>query len=446
MPTPNPDLNQLIEENKALRAKLADVERSRVWQVAQRYRAWRDRILARLRLLRHSIPAAPQASPTTADVAAVPSLHKSVRPQIVFIMDVVPRPLHWGGQRRTFGLMQMAQALGWQVYVWLQKPSLSSAQEKAHLASLGFVVLPPKMRALTALLRSGELSACLITKWDLQEELAPLLQKQHVPMIIDVKDLEFIRDLRYLALNPQNRLPQVYAARYQREWSMYLKAHTLLCVSAHERDFLQSNLPKHIQCYHIADTAPFPSQIVSLEQRRGIVFVGNYHYAPNLDAITYLVEVVLPCVPLEVRAQHPLTIIGEGLPLELTSKWATVPYVQILGWVQDASVSVGQAFASLAPIRYGTGVKNKVIGAFAAGTPVITTSIGAEGLPPALMCIADTPQALAQALVSLTQDAAQWQRLSTAGLAYATQEHHPDVILARFRQALAPLSLPHAHT
>lgn len=425
---------RLLEENIALHTQLEQMQATRVWRLAQRYWAWRDAWRRRFRDAWHLYTAPPV--PQSESLQSAPLVAQRIRQKhLLVLLTAAPRPEHWGSQRREMNFIRMALALGWQVSVWLEKPELNQASDLERLQHLGIKLMTESKLALQRILQESPFAACLASSWLLAEALLPSLQTAQIALLVDVKDLEFVRDLRYHSLHPPHQLSAEEAQRYQREWNVFFQAQGLLCVSPSERAFLQSVVPAHLLCAHIADSVDFPTP-VAWEQREGMVFVGNYHYPPNLDALQYLIEAVLPLIPLEMRAQHPLRVIGDGLPTECVIAWSALPYVEILGWVASASEWVARARLALVPIRYGTGVKNKIIGALAAGTPVVTTPIGAEGLDPTLMCVAETPQALASSAELLLKDAEAWHRLAQAGLAYTEQTHRLETIQAQFGDVL----------
>ena len=94
------------------------------------------------------------------------------------------------------------------------------------------------------------------------------------------------------------------------------------------------------------------------------------------------------------------------------------PCIKILGWVPETAPHLTRALVSIAPLRYGSGMKGKIGEAFSYGVPVVTTSVGAEGIGivnGVHALVADTPEEFANAVCRLIEDEALWNRLSTAG-------------------------------
>ena len=105
----------------------------------------------------------------------------------------------------------------------------------------------------------------------------------------------------------------------------------------------------------------------------------------------------------------------------------------------------GQLRVSVAPLRYGAGMKGKVVSSLAAGLPCVGTSIAVEGMTLVIgqdILVADTPEAFADAVVRVYQDEALWTRLSAAGQAYTEQKNSIGAHTRRLHEMLIALGLP----
>ena len=132
-------------------------------------------------------------------------------------------------------------------------------------------------------------------------------------------------------------------------------------------------------------TCPAPSAAT------GVVFVGGFEHPPNLDAAVMLVRDVMPLVWRELD-----DVRGHDRRLGPAARGgrAASPRVRVAGWVPDLDPLLDRARAMVAPLTYGAGLKGKVTQALAAGLPVVTTPVGAEGLDAVdgeQMLIADQP-------------------------------------------------------
>jgi glycosyltransferase involved in cell wall biosynthesis len=134
----------------------------------------------------------------------------------------------------------------------------------------------------------------------------------------------------------------------------------------------------------------------------------------------------------------PVTIVGEKPPAEVQALESRV--VRVAGWVADLDPLLDSARALVAPLTYGAGLKGKVTQALSVGLPVVTTSIGAEGLDAVdgeHMLIADDPEALAERTLAVLTDDELWARLSASGKALVAERCSPAVMTERMSELLA---------
>lgn len=124
-----------------------------------------------------------------------------------------------------------------------------------------------------------------------------------------------------------------------------------------------------------------PEGIVPYTSRskHSILFVGTFSHAPNVDAALWLVQEIFPKV-IEDYPDAQLRIVGLNPPKELLSAALPYPQVRILGFVEDIESCLRTSSVFVAPLRFGGGVKVKVLHAMAEGIPVVATRTGLEGI------------------------------------------------------------------
>ncbi len=152
-----------------------------------------------------------------------------------------------------------------------------------------------------------------------------------------------------------------------------------------------------------------------LEARRTIIFIGGFEHPPNSDAVLYFAREIFP----RVRAIIPDAVfqaIGPEPPPEV--RRLSSPNIEILGYVADVRPYFDCARLSVAPLRFGAGVKGKVNQSMALGVPTVVTTIAAEGMYLVHghnAMIADDPESFADAVVRVWTSTELWERLSTNG-------------------------------
>lgn len=167
----------------------------------------------------------------------------------------------------------------------------------------------------------------------------------------------------------------------------------------------------------------FPPRRGSAPAKPQLLLVANFSHPPNHDGLGWFVR---ECLPLLLQQCPTVQLQVVGVPWDLETLHLPAEQVTVLGKVSDAELETCYAGARvvIAPLRFGAGVKGKVIEALAYGVPVVTTSFGVEGVPglAALIPPVDTPAAMATAILHLLRDDAEWQQTSAAGQAFV-QEH-----------------------
>jgi GT2 family glycosyltransferase len=189
--------------------------------------------------------------------------------------------------------------------------------------------------------------------------------------------------------------------------------------------------------YCFADFAP-PREAPSGEAAPDpmILFVGGFAHGPNQEAVQWFVDHVLPSIRRRVPAAT-LAIVGSNPSLSLLAL-AGGP-ISVTANVSDAQLRAFYRAARVAvvPLRYGAGVKLKVVEALREGLPLVTTPVGAQGLPglDRVASVCETPESFADAVCRLLDDDGLWARRSAAQVAYAAERYSEAAFRARLLEA-----------
>jgi glycosyltransferase involved in cell wall biosynthesis len=170
--------------------------------------------------------------------------------------------------------------------------------------------------------------------------------------------------------------------------------------------------------------------------------VGGFEHPPNADAVTYLVHEVMPHV-WQRRPDVSVTIVGSSAPPSVEELASS--RVHLRGWVEDLEPILGSARTMVVPVRYGAGVKGKITQGLAAGLPIVTTRVGAEGLDGEdgkNMLIGEDAEGLAERILRVIEDDALWQSLSLGGLELARSRCSLEILDERLSEMLAATKSP----
>lgn len=172
-------------------------------------------------------------------------------------------------------------------------------------------------------------------------------------------------------------------------------------------------------------------------ERRGIMFLGGFRHQPNLDAVLYFSQEVWPLI----HARNPdivFNVIGADAPPEILALH-DVNNINVIGFVEELAPWFEAVRLSIAPLRYGAGIKGKVGQSLSHGVPCIATSIAVEGMGLAIgteVLVADDPVNMAETILATYRNEALWQRLSLAGMGFVEREYSSSVTERRMREVI----------
>jgi len=255
-------------------------------------------------------------------------------------------------------------------------------------------------------------------------------------VVFDTVDLHFLREERLAELEGSVQSKAAARAKREDELAMIRKADVTLVVSPVEQKLLHELLPESrvmiLSNIHepVGGGKPFA-------EREGLVFIGGFQHPPNSDAVLWYSQEILP----RVRTQLPgvkTFIVGSKVPATIQAL-ATDDLI-VTGYVPDVTPYLNGCRVSIAPLRYGAGVKGKVNSAMSHGLPVVATSPSVEGMhlrPEEDVLVADDPAAFADAIVRLYRDEALWQKLAAGGIDNIRRHFSRDVARKAVLQLVA---------
>ncbi|GGW76533.1 glycosyl transferase [Alteromonas halophila] len=223
--------------------------------------------------------------------------------------------------------------------------------------------------------------------------------------VLNTEDLHSVRQARYEAVKAGKPACQAdhNTPLLHRELAAILRSDLTLVVSdAEEKRLTQTYaVPPEQICTHPLPLPAGCSAAADWAQRRDFVCIGNFRHAPNWDAVVQLKQHIWPALRRQVP-DAKLRICGAYPPKKATQLHAPEQGFIVEGWVDDAASVLASARVLLAPLRFGAGVKGKLLLAMATHTPSVTSAIGAEGLGDSTRW----PGAIAETHAEFTEQAA----------------------------------------
>ncbi|MDX1624984.1 MAG: glycosyltransferase [Wenzhouxiangellaceae bacterium] len=341
------------------------------------------------------------------------------RPRRALVIDAVtPMPDHDSGSVRMFALLRLLDEMGYQT-TFAPENLAWAGRHSRDLQQAGIEVLhAPYVRAIDDWLaeHGPALDLVLVSR---HYVLGPLLERirrrcPRAAVIFDTVDLHFLREEREAELSGTASARRQAERTREAELKLVRACDATLVVSPFERDLLRDVAPG--QAVHVVSNIhALADPGRPFERREDLLFVGGFQHPPNQDAARWLIDEILP----RIRAELPdvdLHLIGSRMPDWLAQ--AREPGLRVHGFVEDLEPFLSGCRISLAPLRYGAGVKGKVNQAMSHGLPVVATPCAAEGMYAVHehdILVADGAEAFAREVVRLYGDAELWQRLADNG-------------------------------
>jgi GT2 family glycosyltransferase/SAM-dependent methyltransferase len=350
----------------------------------------------------------------------------------------VPAPREDAGSLRMREILLALRALGCHVTL-MPENKIRTEPDTTELQQAGIEVLygPFDERHVIAQIGS-DLGLAILSRPTVASRLLAAL-REVVPgtrLVYDTVDLHYLREERRAQANPELDLDGVVNTFREMELGLVRMCDETITVSEEERVAVIDAVPDArvsvIPTINRVAGEPAPP-----DARRGLMFLGGFRHPPNVDCAVHLVNDVLPLVREELGAV-PLTIVGSHPPDEVRALGG-VEGVTVTGWVDDLDPYFQGTRLMAAPLRYGAGVNGKITHSLANGLPVVTTSIGAEGLSGVSgehLLVADDLEEFAAAVVRLYRDDRLWERLSANGRALAAERFDPQVAVDALAQIL----------
>jgi GT2 family glycosyltransferase/radical SAM superfamily enzyme YgiQ (UPF0313 family)/Tfp pilus assembly protein PilF/cyclopropane fatty-acyl-phospholipid synthase-like methyltransferase len=265
-------------------------------------------------------------------------------------------------------------------------------------------------------------------------------------ILVDTVDIHFVRETRQAELSGDQKALNRASMTKELELSIYSKADAVITVT--EQDW--EHIRQCLSCkphFVISNIHRVDEPSIDLDGRSGLVFVGNFNHQPNIDAVLYFIQEILPIVKRTLPG-ITLTIVGNNPPKDILSLHNQ--NVHITGFVPSTAPYLKQARVSIAPLRYGAGMKGKIGEAMAHGLPVVTTSIGAEGMglvSGETAFISDSPQGFAEYVVTLYTNDDIWRSIASAAKQLISDNYSPQKVnldlagMLRKAASLPPLEI-----
>ncbi|NIJ67752.1 glycosyltransferase [Xanthomonas sp. 60] len=356
------------------------------------------------------------------------------RRRVLVVDHYVPQPDRDAGSRATWQVIEMLVRKGLQVTFWPANAYHDLAYTPA-LQAIGVEVLYGSEyvgRFDSWMSEHGQyFEAVILNRPHISFDLVKSVREHsNAALVYYGHDIHHLRMQQQLQLQPDQEL-EVEMRRFRSyEHALWQQSDVILYPStdetSHVSQWLATNAPDataRAETIPLYAYEPVPdNEVPGPSERSGILFVAGFAHAPNVDAATWFVREVLPLVKNEV-GEVAVTLVGSNPRpevLELASG-----SIQVTGYVTDEALEgyYRRARVSVAPLRFGGGVKGKVLESMRYGTPCVTTSVGMQGLGDAadFMSVSDDPREMAAEIVEILRSDDRWSNLSVQERVFISQ-------------------------
>src|SRR4051812_9335687 len=352
----------------------------------------------------------------------------SAEQHVLFIGSVWPEPASSAGGSRTVQLMELIIAQGWKLTF------ASTAADSEHMIDfskwpVSKVSILLNDSSFDEFISALQPSIVVFDKFMIEEQFGWRVAA-HCPnalRILDTIDLHCLRMARQKALK-ENRLFEetdvLKEEMAKREIASILRSDISLIISDVEMQLLSTRFQIRNEILHYIPFLLNPisteatNKWLTFEQREHFITIGNFVHEPNWNAVLYLKQEVWPLIR-KALPQAELHVYGSYSSQKVEALHAVKEGFYIKGRAEDAQAVVAKARICLAPLRFGAGIKGKLVEAMQCGTPSITTAIGAEGMHgsfPWNGIVANETTAIAKAATQLYTDKDAWVKSQENGV------------------------------
>jgi glycosyltransferase involved in cell wall biosynthesis len=331
------------------------------------------------------------------------------------------------GSLRMFNILKLLRDLDYEV-TFFPKDSRDGEHYTEDLERMKIEIVPENLEQ--HLRRNGsEYSFVVLSRPEQAFEYLPIVRTYAInaKVFYDTVDLHWVRMERGSKISGDPELAPQAEEYKMKEIFNGLSSDVVLAITSEEKTLLEANIPGKEICILPNIHESYKNE-KSFKDRSNIMFIGGFLHKPNIDAILYFVKEIFPKIKEKI-SEVKFYVVGSEVPKEI--KKISSDDVIVTGYVKDVDPYFLQSRVFVSPLRYGAGMKGKIGHAMSFGLPIVTTSIGAEGMKlknEENVIIADNPNDFAEAVVRLYKDEQLWDKLSKNSINHLEEHFSVDAV------------------
>ncbi|MDP6908297.1 MAG: glycosyltransferase [Flavobacteriales bacterium] len=367
--------------------------------------------------------------------------------KLLILGTVFPEPYSSAAGTRMLQLIELFQQQCWEVTF---ASAAAESEYATDLSALGVKQVSVKLNdsSFDDYVRELNPQIVLFDRFMTEEQFGWRVADQcpDALRILDTEDLHCLRHARHQALkeNRDFKNADLLNDHAKREIASIYRCDLSLIISEYEMELLKTVFKVDEGLLHYLPFMLNPileadqKSWLSFEERKHFVTIGNFLHAPNWDAVQHLKTDIWPLI----RKQLPeaeMHVYGAYCSDNHRQLHSQKDGFLIKGRAEDAQEVISQARVLLAPLRFGAGLKGKLVEAMQNGTPSVTTSIGAEAMHGNLAWsgeVADLPESFANAAIRLSTDEIAWKKTQQNGVSIINQVYSKEKLGSEFIQRI----------
>ena len=336
---------------------------------------------------------------------------------LLFIDYLIPTPDKDAGSLLAFNTILLLRNSGFNVIVTSFLPH-NKLKYKKLLSKNNIFFLEPKYLDDYLNTKGKEIDFIYGTRYNAYGYLLNLLKLKciNAKFIFHTVDLAFLRETRELNLI-KSKLSKKLIIQRKKEISL-LKKHELNCIKqsdvsiltsiAEEKYLRKIDKKSKLTILGLIDKPKFTRK--KFEKRKNIIFLGNYHHTPNMDAVKYFIKHLMPKL-IKLGFKDKFLIAGSFREKELKKLARKSKQVKYIGYKKNLYNIFNNAKLFVSPLRFGAGVKGKLVTSASYGLPIIASKITLEGMGLGNKIVSySNEKQLSEKIINLYYSEKQWKK------------------------------------
>jgi glycosyltransferase involved in cell wall biosynthesis len=360
--------------------------------------------------------------------------------RVLVIDRFVPTYDKDSGSLRMFAFLQILGKLGY-IVTFLPDDLRKSEPYAGELQAMGIEVLSGNLDVQKYLEETGSVfSFVILSRPEQTFKYLPLIRAYAINSVIayDTVDLHWLRFERAAAVSGEKELLEKAMCYKSLENFNASCSDVVFTVTQDEKEFILAEHPER-RVEVIPNIHDVFQKVKSFNERKDVMFIGSFLHQPNEDAVLFFVKEVFPLIKKKIPDMRFFVVGSDPLESVLRLDSETI---KVTGYVKDVAPYFENCRVFVAPLRYGAGMKGKIGQSMAYGLPVVTTTIGAEGIGlknEINALISDDPEEFADFVIRIYSDEELWNVISLNAIEHIESNYSKEAVSKKIAELFASL-------